>query len=45
MARGRQGASAMEKIKWFNTNYPFIVPELTTDIRSAFRMDILKVGL
>lgn len=33
MARGSQWAMAMEMTKWFNTNYHYIVPELTTDMR------------
>jgi 5-methyltetrahydropteroyltriglutamate--homocysteine methyltransferase len=31
MARGRQDAPAMEMTKWFDTNYHYIVPELTAD--------------
>src|SRR6185312_8674635 len=31
MARGRQDAHAMEMTKWFDTNYHYIVPELSTD--------------
>jgi 5-methyltetrahydropteroyltriglutamate--homocysteine methyltransferase len=31
MARGRQDAAAMEMTKWFDTNYHYIVPELTAD--------------
>lgn len=31
MARGRQDAHAMEMTKWFDTNYHYIVPELTAD--------------
>jgi 5-methyltetrahydropteroyltriglutamate--homocysteine methyltransferase len=35
MARGKQNAPAMEMTKWFDTNYHYIVPELTaeTDFR------------
>jgi len=29
IARGTQGAAASEMTKWFNTNYHYIVPELT----------------
>ena len=29
MARGHEGAPAMEMTKWFDTNYHYIVPELT----------------
>lgn len=31
MARGSKGAVAMEMTKWFNTNYHYIVPELSLD--------------
>jgi 5-methyltetrahydropteroyltriglutamate--homocysteine methyltransferase len=35
MARGKENAPAMEMTKWFDTNYHYIVPELTaqTDFR------------
>jgi 5-methyltetrahydropteroyltriglutamate--homocysteine methyltransferase len=32
MARGSKEAPAMEMTKWFDTNYHYIVPELTADI-------------
>ncbi|WP_028895317.1 5-methyltetrahydropteroyltriglutamate--homocysteine S-methyltransferase [Syntrophorhabdus aromaticivorans] len=32
MARGAQGTEAMEMTKWFNTNYHYIVPELSKDM-------------
>ncbi|HEY4078024.1 MAG TPA: 5-methyltetrahydropteroyltriglutamate--homocysteine S-methyltransferase [Rhizomicrobium sp.] len=32
MARGTQQAPAMEMTKWFDTNYHYIVPELTADM-------------
>ena len=32
MARGRQDAPAMEMTKWFDTNYHYIVPELTANM-------------
>ena len=35
MARGRQDAPAMEMTKWFDTNYHYIVPELTADTQFA----------
>jgi 5-methyltetrahydropteroyltriglutamate--homocysteine methyltransferase len=35
MARGRQDAPAMEMTKWFDTNYHYIVPELTADASFA----------
>ena len=33
MARGNASAAAMEMTKWFNTNYHFIVPELSADMK------------
>jgi 5-methyltetrahydropteroyltriglutamate--homocysteine methyltransferase len=33
MARGRQDAHAMEMTKWFDTNYHYIVPELSANSR------------
>ena len=33
MARGTKDAPAMEMTKWFDTNYHFIVPELTEGLR------------
>ena len=35
MARGTKDASAMEMTKWFDTNYHYIVPELTADTKFA----------
>jgi 5-methyltetrahydropteroyltriglutamate--homocysteine methyltransferase len=35
MARGTKDAPAMEMTKWFDTNYHYIVPELTADISFA----------
>jgi 5-methyltetrahydropteroyltriglutamate--homocysteine methyltransferase len=35
MARGRADAPAMEMTKWFDTNYHYIVPELTADTEFA----------
>ena len=40
MARGRQDAPAMEMTKWFDTNYHYIVPELTAD--TAFALSSTK---
>jgi len=40
MARGRQDAPAMEMTKWFDTNYHYIVPELTAD--SSFALSTTK---
>ncbi|QUQ67679.1 5-methyltetrahydropteroyltriglutamate--homocysteine S-methyltransferase [Kutzneria sp. CA-103260] len=33
MARGRDGAAAMELTKWFDSNYHYLVPELAPDTR------------
>jgi len=41
MARGRADAPAMEMTKWFDTNYHYIVPELTAD--TQFRLSSSKV--
>jgi 5-methyltetrahydropteroyltriglutamate--homocysteine methyltransferase len=40
MARGRQDAPAMEMTKWFDTNYHYIVPELSAD--TAFALGTAK---
>jgi len=40
MARGRQDATAMEMTKWFDTNYHYIVPELTAG--TAFALSSSK---
>ncbi|PZQ51678.1 MAG: 5-methyltetrahydropteroyltriglutamate--homocysteine S-methyltransferase [Rhodovulum sulfidophilum] len=40
MARGANGVPAMEMTKWFDTNYHFIVPELTED--QEFRLASTK---
>jgi 5-methyltetrahydropteroyltriglutamate--homocysteine methyltransferase len=40
MARGRADAPAMEMTKWFDTNYHYIVPELTAD--TAFTLSSTK---
>jgi 5-methyltetrahydropteroyltriglutamate--homocysteine methyltransferase len=40
MARGN-GTAAMEMTKWFNTNYHFIVPELSDDL--VFQLDPEKI--
>ena len=42
MARGRQDAPAMEMTKWFDTNYHYIVPELTADM--DLRLSSSKIG-
>jgi 5-methyltetrahydropteroyltriglutamate--homocysteine methyltransferase len=41
MARGNGQVAAMEMTKWFNTNYHFIVPELSDDL--GFQPDPAKV--
>ncbi|MDR0641503.1 MAG: 5-methyltetrahydropteroyltriglutamate--homocysteine S-methyltransferase [Treponema sp.] len=41
MVRGNEKAAAMEMTKWFNTNYHFIVPELSDDL--IFRLDSSKL--
>jgi 5-methyltetrahydropteroyltriglutamate--homocysteine methyltransferase len=41
MARGNEKAAAMEMTKWFNTNYHFIVPELSDDL--VFRLEPGKI--
>jgi 5-methyltetrahydropteroyltriglutamate--homocysteine methyltransferase len=41
MARGNKEAAAMEMTKWFNTNYHFIVPELSGDL--VFRLEPEKI--
>jgi len=32
MARGKDGVPALEMTKWFDTNYHYLVPEITSDI-------------
>lgn len=41
MARGNKNAVAMEMTKWFNTNYHYIVPEISKD--SKCTLDASKV--
>ncbi|PID47050.1 MAG: 5-methyltetrahydropteroyltriglutamate--homocysteine S-methyltransferase [Proteobacteria bacterium] len=41
MARGNKDATAMEMTKWFNTNYHYIVPEISGD--SKCKLDSSKV--
>jgi 5-methyltetrahydropteroyltriglutamate--homocysteine methyltransferase len=41
MARGNGDAAAMEMTKWFNTNYHFIVPELSDDL--VFQLEPEKI--
>jgi len=41
MARGNADATACEMTKWFNTNYHYIVPELTQG--DTFKLDASKI--
>jgi len=41
MARGNKDAVAMEMTKWFNTNYHYIVPELT--LNDEYKLDASKI--
>ncbi len=41
MARGHKTGVAMAMRKWFNTNYHYIIPELTKD--GAFQLDSTKI--
>ncbi len=41
MARGTQDAIAMEMTKWFNTNYHYIVPELSP--ADDYKLDATKI--
>ncbi len=41
MARGYNNAVAMEMTKWFNTNYHYIVPELSDNLR--FKLNASKI--
>ena len=41
MARGNENCVAMEMTKWFNTNYHYIVPEISKDIN--FKLNSKKV--
>jgi len=41
MARGNKDAVAMEMTKWFNTNYHYIVPELSKE--DSYRLDTTKL--
>lgn len=41
MARGNCDAVAMEMTKWFNTNYHYIVPELS--LEDAYKLDASKI--
>lgn len=39
LARGSKNAVAMEMTKWFNTNYHYIVPEITNDTKFSLNLD------
>ena len=41
MARGNDKATAMEMTKWFDTNYHYLVPELTEDMK--FKLSSNKI--
>ena len=41
MARGLKEQPALEMTKWFDTNYHYIVPELSTDLSFAPQIDAL----
>ena len=41
MARGNRDAVAMEMTKWFNTNYHYIVPELS--LEDEYKLDASKI--
>ncbi len=41
MARGTKSATACEMTKWFNTNYHYIVPELSCD--DEYKLDASKI--
>jgi 5-methyltetrahydropteroyltriglutamate--homocysteine methyltransferase len=41
MARGNKNAVAMEMTKWFNTNYHYIVPELT--LNDKYKLNASKI--
>jgi 5-methyltetrahydropteroyltriglutamate--homocysteine methyltransferase len=42
MARGDKNHKAMEMTKWFNTNYHYIVPELSKDMKFSVNIDKIK---
>ncbi|WP_304339082.1 5-methyltetrahydropteroyltriglutamate--homocysteine S-methyltransferase [Campylobacter ureolyticus] len=39
LARGSKDSVAMEMTKWFNTNYHYIVPEITKDTKFSLNLD------
>ncbi|PAF50042.1 5-methyltetrahydropteroyltriglutamate--homocysteine S-methyltransferase [Helicobacter sp. 13S00401-1] len=42
MARGTKDATACEMTKWFNTNYHYVVPELSS--KDSYKVDISKIA-
>jgi 5-methyltetrahydropteroyltriglutamate--homocysteine methyltransferase len=42
MARGKEGIPALEMTKWFDTNYHYLVPEISSDILPADFSDYLE---
>jgi 5-methyltetrahydropteroyltriglutamate--homocysteine methyltransferase len=42
MARGKAGIPALEMTKWFDTNYHYLVPEISSDILPADFSDFLE---
>ena len=41
MARGNKNCVAMEMTKWFNTNYHYIVPELS--LEDTYKLNASKI--
>jgi 5-methyltetrahydropteroyltriglutamate--homocysteine methyltransferase len=44
MARGKEGIPALEMTKWFDTNYHYLVPEISSDILPADLNDFLETN-
>ncbi|AFZ18864.1 5-methyltetrahydropteroyltriglutamate--homocysteine S-methyltransferase [Allocoleopsis franciscana] len=42
MARGKEGIPALEMTKWFDTNYHYLVPEISAQLLSADFSDVLE---
>ncbi|MGB3266429.1 MAG: 5-methyltetrahydropteroyltriglutamate--homocysteine S-methyltransferase [Microcoleus sp.] len=42
MARGKEGIPALEMTKWFDTNYHYLVPEITSEWQPADFSDFLE---
>ncbi|WJI24979.1 5-methyltetrahydropteroyltriglutamate--homocysteine S-methyltransferase [Thermosynechococcus sp. B0] len=43
MARGREGIPALEMTKWFDTNYHYLVPEMSQPLQAADFSDFLGI--